>query len=429
MAAAATDKFKKLSRRWVGQIGAGGVADNTTQTIPLSSTTNLATDTAVVVVIDRVDANGVATPSLEETTIGIVSGSNLTNCVRGAEGTAQAHNAGAVVEVLITAKGINDLIDGLLVNHTQLGYHTALSDVNGKNWISQSAQASAVNYLTVGNAVTGSDVTLTASGSDSNISFNIVPKGTGSLKVNGSPVSTGGSDGWTAYSAVTPTSGTLDSPTFELTFAGVDLTSTLQAGMRIKLTQSTVKYFIITKVAFSTNTTVTIYGGTDYALISTGTTAVSALSYSSAKVPFGFPTDPTKWTVRVTDTTERSQASAVASTWYNLGTTAAQISIPIGIWNTSYQVAAHVSTNAQIYVTLSTANNSASDSELVSSTIVPAAAFGGSQLVRIKTLTATTKTTYYLNTMTSSGSTPTIYNRNDTTNGSPLIIEARCAYL
>lgn len=123
MAAAATDKLKKLSKRWVGQIGAGGVADGTTTTVPLSSTTNLPTDTAVVVVIDRVDVNGVATPSLEETIIGVVSGSNLTDCVRGSEGTAQAHNAGAVVEVLFTAKGWNDVVDAFLVEHTQLGAH------------------------------------------------------------------------------------------------------------------------------------------------------------------------------------------------------------------------------------------------------------------------------------------------------------------
>ena len=59
MAAANTDLAKKLARKWVGQVGAGGVADAVTTTVPLSSTTNLPTDTAVVVAIDRVDVNGV----------------------------------------------------------------------------------------------------------------------------------------------------------------------------------------------------------------------------------------------------------------------------------------------------------------------------------------------------------------------------------
>jgi len=123
--AANTDKLKKLARKWVAQIGSGGVSDETATTIPLSTTTNLPTDTAVVATIDRVDANGTKTASLEETVIGVVSGSNLINCLRGQEGTAQAHSAGAVVEILVTAKGWNDIVDHLLVQHTQLGVHTS----------------------------------------------------------------------------------------------------------------------------------------------------------------------------------------------------------------------------------------------------------------------------------------------------------------
>lgn len=122
--AANTDKFKRLARKWVGSIGAGGVADGTVTTIPLSSSSGLPTDTAVVATIDRVDANGVATPSLEESVVGVVSGDNLVTCTRGVEGTAQAHSAGAVVEILFTNKVWGDLIDGILAEHSQAGAHT-----------------------------------------------------------------------------------------------------------------------------------------------------------------------------------------------------------------------------------------------------------------------------------------------------------------
>lgn len=122
--ATSNDKFKKLARKWVGSIGAGGVADATVTTIPLSSSSGLPTDTAVVATIDRVDANGIATPSLEESVVGVVSGNNLVTCTRGAEGTAQAHSAGAVVEILFTNKGWGDLIDGILAEHSQAGAHT-----------------------------------------------------------------------------------------------------------------------------------------------------------------------------------------------------------------------------------------------------------------------------------------------------------------
>ena len=135
MAAANTDKFKKLARRWVGSIGSGGVADDSVATIPLASATNLPTDTAVIAVIDRVDSNGTATASKEESVIGVVSGSNLVTCTRGAEGTAQAHDAGAVVEILVTNKGWNDIVDAILEEHNQLGGHTDITacDVTASN--------------------------------------------------------------------------------------------------------------------------------------------------------------------------------------------------------------------------------------------------------------------------------------------------------
>jgi len=123
MAASSTDLFKKGARKWVGQIGAAGVTDAVVATIPLSSATGLPTDTGVEVVIDRVDSSGTKTPSLEETIVGVVSGSNIVTATRGVEGTAQAHLAGAVVEVVITADMWNDMVDGILVAHDQAGAH------------------------------------------------------------------------------------------------------------------------------------------------------------------------------------------------------------------------------------------------------------------------------------------------------------------
>lgn len=138
--------------------------------------------------------------------------------------------------------------------------------------------------------------------------------------------------GWVA-TGETWTYASADSPSFTLTITG-DLTSKYSAGMRVKLTQTTVKYFIITKVAYGApNTTLTLYGGTDYTLANA---AISASSYSTQKAPFGFPLDPAKWTVRVTDPNFYSQSTPVANTWYNLNSTG--ITIPIGVWNTRYQV-------------------------------------------------------------------------------------------
>lgn len=92
----------------------------------------------------------------------------------------------------------------------------------------------------------------------------------------------GSTDGWTAagdtwtYASAT---------TF--TISGVDRTAELQTGTFIKLTQSaTVKYFVVVSSTFSTNTTVTITGGTDYTLANA---AISSPFYSYAANPQGWP--------------------------------------------------------------------------------------------------------------------------------------------
>ena len=118
-----TDKFLKAANNWVGSIGSGAVSDGTTTTIPLVSVTGLPTDTAVQVTIDRVDTNGASTPAKMEVVTGVVSSSNLENCLRGVEGTAQAHSAGAIVEVMLTAAQWNSTLEGILVDHAQDGTH------------------------------------------------------------------------------------------------------------------------------------------------------------------------------------------------------------------------------------------------------------------------------------------------------------------
>lgn len=199
MAATNADKFKKVARKWVGQIGSGGVANDSVTTIPLSSATGLPTDTAVNLVIDRVDSNGTKTPTTEETVTGVISGSNLTEVVRGVEGTAQAHSAGAVVEVLITADGVNDMVDGLMAEHAQDGGHdlatgisvVEINDTNGNEEVKFTATGSAVNEFTIANAITASEPTLSVTGGDTNIGLKLTPKGTGKVQITANDLNLG----------------------------------------------------------------------------------------------------------------------------------------------------------------------------------------------------------------------------------------------
>lgn len=122
MAAANTDKWRKKKSLFSTTLN-GGIDDNDT-TLTLNSASGLATDTAITLTINRVDANGNPTPSLMERVTGVVSGSTLTNLVRAEDGsTAKSHGNGSVVEDLWEADGWNDAVDALLAEHEQGGYH------------------------------------------------------------------------------------------------------------------------------------------------------------------------------------------------------------------------------------------------------------------------------------------------------------------
>lgn len=123
MPASNTDKFIKVAPNTGWQLDASGISDASVTSFGLISATSLPTDTAVILTIDRVNSSGVATPNLMERIVGVMSGTTVTSCVRGLEGTAQAHAAGAVVEIVISKSNINKLMEGILVEHNQDGTH------------------------------------------------------------------------------------------------------------------------------------------------------------------------------------------------------------------------------------------------------------------------------------------------------------------
>ena len=249
------------------------------------------------------------------------------------------------------------------------------------------------------------------------------------LYMNGSAQSWTGEGGWMP-SGETWTYASADDPTFTFTISG-DKSSKYSAGMRVKLTQTTAKYFIITAVAYAApNTTITVYGGTDYDL---DNASISSPFYSGIKAPVGFPLDPLKWTVETKDTTLRTQSSPAQNTWYNQGSIS--IVIPIGIWNVSYHVVADVYdsdnvSEVSMRTTFSTANNSESDSDFTAWIYSYTTSTQGRQVIdtlyRTKTLNLNSKTTYYLNSKTSLSGMSHLRFDNDT---SPAIIRAVCAYL
>jgi len=127
--------IQKGARRFTTQIGAAGVPDAITTTVPLVSVTGLPTDTQIELILNRVDSGGNLTPAKEEVVRGTVSGTNLINCTRGVEGTAQAHAAGEVVNSLLTASMWNEQADYIkdVTNFGQILYPVGSIFINVVN--------------------------------------------------------------------------------------------------------------------------------------------------------------------------------------------------------------------------------------------------------------------------------------------------------
>lgn len=234
---------------------------------------------------------------------------------------------------------------------------------------------------------------------------------------------------WT-YSSV-------DNPTGVITITG-DKTTKYSLGMRIKFTNATnVIYGIITKISYSSpNTTLTflheINPSNSLALYLMANSAITNNYYSNMKVPYGFPMNPAKWSIIVSDTTDRSQVTS-GTTIYNLG--GINITIPIGLWKVKYkglfQIGSGIVASNAKYMTisLSTANNTIIADNAIS---IAGADIKLNRLYSEKTidnLILTSKTKYYLNARDDGGAGNTIYFLNAAVGGLTLYITAECAYL
>lgn len=65
---------------------------------------------------------------------------------------------------------------------------TQIEDSNGNEVVKYGSTASAVNEVTITNKATGTGPTIEATGGDTNINLNLVPKGTGALQYNGTEI-------------------------------------------------------------------------------------------------------------------------------------------------------------------------------------------------------------------------------------------------
>lgn len=168
---------------------------------------------------------------------------------------------------------------------------------------------------------------------------------------------------------------------------------------------NSVEYFIITKISYSApNTTLTLFGGTDYTLPNM---TLTSPMFSREKNPFGFPSSRFKWLVDFILKAQYSTAGT-SGVWANVGN---QISLPTGDWDVRYSYFGLITHSGATFLnavyTLSTANNSETDNRFTMQTpnisvsltqqagLVAARAF----------LSLLSQTIYYLNGKPSASST------------------------
>ena len=218
-----------------------------------------------------------------------------------------------------------------------------------------------------------------------------------------------------------------DDPTYTLNIPG-DFSWKYCRGQRVRLQQAggAIKYFIITGVSYSSpNTTLTLYGGTDYDLANS---PIIEPYFSMAKAPYGFPLDEAKWRVESLVTADSSQASPVAGTWYNKG---GSLAVPIGRWRVEYAAELEVTRAAagalDVFATLSTAASSEVNKETTTKIgISSGVSMRGSVSNCGYLLDLAAKATYYLNCKTGQASMTAIAFKGSEQKTK---VRAVCAYL
>jgi hypothetical protein len=146
-----------------------------------------------------------------------------------------------------------------------------------------------------------------------------------------------------------------------------------------------------------------IFAGTD---CSRAGSRIREPYFSAVKAPYGFPLDEAKWRVESLVTTDSSQASPAASTWYNKG---GSLAIPIGLWRVEYAAELEVTRAAagalDVFATLSTAANTEVDKEATTKIGISSGVFmRGSVCFCGYVLELAAKATCYLNCKTGQAS-------------------------
>ena len=177
------------------------------------------------------------------------------------------------------------------------------------------------------------------------------------------------------------------------------------------------EYAIVTKVAYSTNTTVTVQVPEGCAIPTTG--GISASYYSMQRSPFGMPVSTDRWMITAINKAG-GQTSVAGGNWTNISSF--NILVPTGSWNLAYKVSIYVGSatgGVNTMTTLSTANNTESNGKFTLRTENQGGTQGATSAHSMypEPVTVSSATTYYLNSNHGVVASTPIYNFGDRNGG------------
>lgn len=232
------------------------IAGTTTITFPAVTGTVITTgDTSTVT--NTMLAGSIANAKLANSTIsGVSLGGNLATLTISTGLTGTSYNGSGAVSIAIDSTVVTLSGSQTLTNKTLTAPRIAdlgfIADANGNELIIFDTVTSAVNEVRFANAATAGTPTFTASGGDTNVSINFVPKGSGTIQVSGVPiVTTTATQTLTNKTLTTPiissisNTGTITLPTSTDTLVGRATTDTLtnkRITARVQSTTSTATF-------------------------------------------------------------------------------------------------------------------------------------------------------------------------------------------
>lgn len=130
-----------------------------------------------------------------------------------------------------------------------------------------------------------------------------------------------------------------------LTANGSATTTTADSPFAQGVAAGTTEYGIVTGIVFSTNTTVTVQVPEGSMLPTSG--SLSALSYATVKIPFGFPVQRNKW--RISSILSVTNAVASNATYSSFLSGGWSLNVPTGSWEVGWAAQVYSTTTVAVY--------------------------------------------------------------------------------